>query len=536
MSEMEDVLLFHFPDRGSAYPLTARDCRRGHHAGDGVHETTVARLRRRSTKGTWFVRALVSLCVVLTLVGAAATPARAGEQLVWSKGILILHKPGGNGSILALSCVSLSLCVSVDEVGDVHTSIDPTAGQTAWRVAHVDPGHSLLAVSCPSTSLCVAVDEVGHVVTSTNPTGGSKAWMTTMIDPTSNGEYPLDAVSCPTATLCVAADGFGNVLTSTNPAGGARYWRSAHVAPTGYHEGLSSVSCASRSLCVAGGVWGIDALSLRPSGNILTSTDPTGGADAWHPARVGEDFVSALSCSPPSFCLAVQQSGDVATSTNPAGGAATWITMTVEQGPSSYLRDASCPTASFCLIADQAGAVLTSSDPFAHPPTWLTTRVDRSDDLHRLACPSVTLCLALASRGVLFVGHVGPLPPSLAKIRRQLLNDLIPAGPPASIATIRRRGGTTIPLTALTIGKAKVDWYYQLTAATTTSRSRKLITVATGTRAIQHPGRTLIRLRLTTAGARLLKHTRRLALTARASFTPTHRPTVAAAKPFVLGP
>ncbi len=47
-------------------------------------------------------------------------------------------------------------------------------------------------------------------------------------DPFSIPTYLLD-VSCPSATLCVAVDSSGNVVTSTNPTGGAAAWHIAHV-------------------------------------------------------------------------------------------------------------------------------------------------------------------------------------------------------------------------------------------------------------------------------------------------------------------
>src|SRR5579862_4299956 len=55
----------------------------------------------------------------------------------------------------------------------------------------------LTAVSCPSASLCVAVDDSGNVVTSTNPAGGAHAWTVAHVD----GSQILNGISCPTTTL-----------------------------------------------------------------------------------------------------------------------------------------------------------------------------------------------------------------------------------------------------------------------------------------------------------------------------------------------
>jgi hypothetical protein len=88
----------------------------------------------------------------------------------------------------------------------------------------------LRAVSCPSSGLCVAVGDDGEVLTSTNPTGGTNAWTSAVADPPFGEHYgktqpSLTAVSCPSANLCVAGDDAGNVLFSTEPSGGTSAWK-----------------------------------------------------------------------------------------------------------------------------------------------------------------------------------------------------------------------------------------------------------------------------------------------------------------------
>jgi hypothetical protein len=58
--------------------------------------------------------------------------------------------------------------------------------------------------------------------------------------------YP-DGVSCPSSGLCVAVDEWGDVVTSTNPTGGASAWTVTHVDGSNF---LSGVSCPSSGLCV----------------------------------------------------------------------------------------------------------------------------------------------------------------------------------------------------------------------------------------------------------------------------------------------
>jgi adhesin/invasin len=70
-----------------------------------------------------------------------------------------------------------------------------------------------------------------------------------LANPNSSGidAAALDAVSCASASFCAAVDSSGNVLTSTDPTGGAAAWTSASIDS----NGLTGVSCPSASLCVA---------------------------------------------------------------------------------------------------------------------------------------------------------------------------------------------------------------------------------------------------------------------------------------------
>jgi hypothetical protein len=119
-------------------------------------------------------------------------------------------------------------------------------------------------------------------------------------------------VSCAATGLCVAVDYDGNVVTSTNPTGGAAAWKVTKVDPAG---GLQGVSCPSTSSGVA----------VDINGNVVASTNPAGGASAWKVTHVvgGSSQVgglSGVSCPSIALCVAVAQNGYVIASTNPAGG------------------------------------------------------------------------------------------------------------------------------------------------------------------------------------------------------------------------
>jgi hypothetical protein len=97
------------------------------------------------------------------------------------------------------------------------------------------------------------------------------------------GKTPVTGVSCPSSGLCVAVDGSGNVVTSSNPTGGSATWTLANVDGT---NNLNSVSCPSSSLCVA----------VDGAGNVVTSSNPTGRALAWTVTNVdGTDNLNSVS-------------------------------------------------------------------------------------------------------------------------------------------------------------------------------------------------------------------------------------------------
>jgi hypothetical protein len=159
----------------------------------------------------------------------------------------------------------------------------------------------------------------------------------------------------------VAIDGSGNVVVSTNPTGGPSAWTTTSVDGG---ENLTSISCPSTSLCVAG----------DGGQNVVTSTDPSGGASAWTVAHVddgtgaqcgkygdGDECVLGLTgvaCPSQSLCVADDGEGNAITSTNPAGGATAWRTADIDGrliGGADGLGGVTCPSASLCVTADGYG-------------------------------------------------------------------------------------------------------------------------------------------------------------------------------------
>ena len=382
----------------------------------------------------------------LALACMLRTEGLADSPLSWSPSALIDPGPlaAGPAGLSGVSCPSASLCVAVDRAGNVVSSTSPTGSASAWTIAHVDPTsssgciigscHGLTGVSCASATLCVAVDDQGNVITSSSPMGGPSAWKPVNIDSKSAGCgysgncYGLTGVSCPSASLCVAVDAVGNVFTSTNPGGGASAWRTADVdgsstfcTPASGCFGLNRVSCSSASLCVA-----VDA-----NLNVIMSTNPTGGRGAWKVTPVRHGGLSPLglsgvSCASSVLCVAVDQGGDAFASTDPTGGRRAWPLTNIDgNGVYRYLTDVSCaPRTSLCIASDTAGNVVTSSDPVGGPGAWTLASLGAgaipelpcatgSSCRISVLCASGSFCLAVDGGDRAVVGRGSPPPPPI---------------------------------------------------------------------------------------------------------------------------
>lgn len=266
------------------------------------------------------------------------------------------------GDLNAISCASHSLCVAVSQEGFLYVSTEPAGGAGAWSPTVISEGNSairLRAVSCPSSSFCVAVAGWqgtlnGRVLTSTNPTSG--VWVTQL-----TSSLDFQGVSCGTPSLCVAVASEGQIVVSTDPTGGASAW--PEVGAPGGTDGLRGIDCVAALLCAAG----------NTGGNFITSTDPAGGGASWQEANAGRpQRITGVSCPTVSRCVAVDANGDVFTSSDPTGGAGSWtfenlVPFENPGQPRNGLFSASCASVSLCALAGNDGRIFTSTEPFAVP-------------------------------------------------------------------------------------------------------------------------------------------------------------------------
>jgi hypothetical protein len=223
------------------------------------------------------------------------------------------HALRAQGNLHTVSCLSSHFCAAGGDGAITFVRVGADRGRTSLRTFAVPtstpedcgkqgPGYDCQAaisgVSCPTRSLCVAVDNLGDVVTSTRPTQGFSAWRFARVDRSAG----FDGVACPTPHLCVAVDYAGDLFRSTRPGAGAMTWeRISLPLKAAGSSAPPEVACGSASLCVE-----------VVGGEIAASRRPAGRASTWRVTHVrSEHSLQAISCTAQLFCVAVDRAGRV---------------------------------------------------------------------------------------------------------------------------------------------------------------------------------------------------------------------------------
>jgi hypothetical protein len=124
---------------------------------------------------------------------------------------------------------------------------------------------------------------------------------------------------------------------------------------------------------------------------------------------------------------------------------------------------------------------------------------------------------------------------SSAQIAALLGQQLIPSGKAARITVLLKSGGLTMSFKALEAGTLVVGWYELPPGAKLAMHTTaKPVLVAYGQMTFAAAGAGTIKVKLTAAGKRLLKHAKRLKLTAKGVFTPSGGAGVGTTKGFVV--
>jgi hypothetical protein len=343
--------------------------------------------------------------------------------------------------LVGMTCRSRSMCVGYDTAGNIVDATRPTGGSSAWRLIHVDTGKGLTGLSCPSVSLCVAVDQAGNAITTTNPAGGPDAWTAVYLSDTSPtyecihygglgggcGQASLSDLSCPSAHLCFALDQAGNVIASTNPTGGAAGWSVVFAESSDSSSGLSQLACVSASFCYGNDRWGDFVASADParSGSWTATGVGPGDRPGWsYPDPGFAGIVSGVSCPSSSLCVGRNGNGQLLATRDPTASAPVWRVV-LDRGRISGV----CASLAWCFAWDTRGNLFSSENPAAGADAWTRARSRRTSSPTTFSCPSASLCLEFDTNGTLRVGQPAP---TRAKIRA--------AGPGASFGRWPRHG------------------------------------------------------------------------------------------------
>jgi hypothetical protein len=117
-----------------------------------------------------------------------------------------------------------------------------------------------------------------------------------------------------------------------------------------------------------------------------------------------------------------------------------------------------------------------------------------------------------------------------ARLRLDLGRQLTPRGRSAQAGPLLERGVSVLPFRGLVDGRVSISWYRPAHGGT------PALLVAQGRRAFDGPMLTTIAVRLSAAGREVVRGSRRLRLTARATLTRRGAATVRASRPIVIAP
>jgi hypothetical protein len=203
-----------------------------------------------------------------------------------------------------------------------------------------------------------------------------------------------------------------------------------------------------------------------------------------------------------------------------ASGEATLVTKPDAPG-SAYSTFPRCsgtqtPAANGCVAV-----TLLAADGSAAPPGTEPALVRFDGIAGHFSTYAVALVHGVASTG-------GPTSsrPTVAQIRALLRRQLTPHGKASRIGRLLEHG-YGLSFRALVAGTGKVQWYRL-------RKGHKPVLIASGRHTFGAAGSTTMRIRLTAAGRRQLRHAKRLRLQAKGTFTPAPDPPVTATRRFTL--
>ena len=210
-------------------------------------------------------------------------------------------------------------------------------------------------VSCPSVSLCVAVNDWGDVFVSRNPTSSPPTWTRTREGPAPSPNPWTPASKGFRARLCPCASRSTTRRRAHNHLHDPG--RSPSSVESHARQGTAtedSIACrVPRSPCA----WRpTPTTAASSSRRTLLAARPRGGGSrslGFIPVRP-----ISVSCATQSLCVAIDEfSGRVIASADPSGGAASWSAAQIDLNDLPHGGGLSC-NRSFCIVGDDVGAVV----------------------------------------------------------------------------------------------------------------------------------------------------------------------------------
>jgi hypothetical protein len=339
--------------------------------------TSDRRSRRRAAIGVVSLASLVALSLMPMTASAAA-------------GWVIQPTPAGtpDGNLYGVSCTSASACTAVGAFisGPYSRPLAESWNGAAWSIQPTSLpkgalNTELYGVSCPTVDACIAVGQYG------TKTGGAplvEAWngrswnLQVAPNPAGAQGSVFGAVSCSSAASCTAV-GYSYYASGSAEPSLAESWNgtawsiqsTANPTPNSY---LSAVSCSSPSVCLAIGNYDTGAGGSMPLAETWDGSHWALGSIP-SPAGVRRTYLDGLSCSSPSTCTAVGMYYKSSTVLAPL--AETWDgsrwTIGVTPNPSatygSGLERVSCPSVTACT-ATGLSYINSTGDSVSLVETW----------------------------------------------------------------------------------------------------------------------------------------------------------------------
>jgi hypothetical protein len=453
--------------------------------------------------------------------------------------------------LVSISCATEAFCVAGDAHGNV---LVDHAGTWSKPTATGNGGHAIDALSCSTETFCMAADEPGETLVYNGSSWGAPEATHVFF----SGSPQSDLSCAPGTTFCVTVTESGKRVVV--------YSKGSWGTPVNIGvEGASLVSCTSESFCVVESFDG--RLTSTYNGTSWSTPQPLPGTESGGPW--------ALSCGTPNLCVLLEEDGHALTYTNasaaaPVNTAAPAITGVAQEGQTLTEHHGSWtnePTAySYHWLRCDSGGNNCQAIPGAEGQLYTLTPADvgrtiRVEETARNGAGSGTPAVSAQTTvtqvasggeettkgepktggggsggGPTTSGGGGGAPATISNtlVIAGLAQQLAPNGKGATIKSLLSKGGLTMSFTALEPGTLVVDWYELPHGAKLATAKAKAILVAAGTLSFGAAGTASLRLKVTAAGKKLLRHASHIKLTGRVTFTPTGKTQISTTQTFTL--